>query len=137
MIDSADDVARKLRRDAQRGEAVRYWAGWRLALTHGPYEQAFDPERVAMARATVERVFGEAVPTGPEALAAQRDLWHLSVSWRGGYPVEEGKQLLAELVVAIGVPEGEREGRQFALVVTPGGAVSPQVTHWVWRDAGR
>lgn len=135
MIDPAADVARRIRRDAQKGEAVRYWAGWRLALTFGPYDQAFDPARVAMVKETVERTFGEPPPVGPEALAAQRDLWHLSVSWRGGFPVEEGKRLLAELVVAMGVPEDKRGGYEFARVMTPNG-VSPQVTHWIWREKG-
>ena len=143
MIDSPSDVARRLRRDARANRrATRYWAGWRLELTFGPYELALEPEWVALAKTTAaavyEQVHGKTAPDGPEAeaasLEAQRDLWHLSVSWRGGHPAEPARLLLAELVVAIGVPEGERDGRQVARVYNPHGQPSPQVTHWTWKD---
>ena len=141
MIDSVADVARRLRRDAKKGETVRHWSGWRLALTHGPYEDAFDPDRVAFARQAAnelyERVHDRPAPAGAEMDAlsreAQRGLWHLSASWRGGHPVEQGRAALAELLAAVGVPEAKRDGVQYARVLTPHGT-SPQVTHWVWRD---
>lgn len=137
MTDSPADVARRLRRDARaRKLATRHWAGWRLELTHGPYEDAYaaDPERVAFARREVERVFGEQDPADRVAAReAERDLWHLSASWRGGAPAEEGRRLLAELVVALGVPEELRDGFQVARTYGPAGA-NPQVTHWAWRD---
>jgi hypothetical protein len=143
MIDSAADVARRLRRDARRGEAVRHWAGWRLALTFGPYETAFDPARAAAAKraaaAIMEEAAGAPVVVTAEmeaaSLESQRDLWHLSASWRGNHPVEEGRRLLAELVAALGVPAEGREGEQVARVYGADGRTSPQVTHWVWRDA--
>jgi hypothetical protein len=142
MTEPPTDVARRLRRAAQaHRHTTRYWAGWRLELTFGPYEQAFDPDRADFARRAAaeayEQIYGTPPPTGPEAdassLEAQRDLWHLSVSWRGGHPAESARPLLAELVAALGVPEAEREGRQPARVFGPGGQ-SPQVTHWTWRD---
>lgn len=143
MIESVADVARRLRRDARQREAVRYWAGWRFALTLGHYETAFDPARAAAAKRAateiMEAVTGEPYETTPEAEAAaiesQRDLWHLSASWRGNHPVEEGKRLLGELLVALGVPEEKREGEQIARTFVPGGRPSPQVTHWMWRGA--
>ncbi len=143
MIDSAADVARRLRRDARQREASRHWAGWRLALTFGPYETAFEPALAAAAKRTdieiMEAATGKPYETTPEgeaaALASQRDVWHLSASWRGNHPVEEGKRLLAELLAAIGVPEEKREGEQMARTFAPGGRPSPQVTHWMWRDA--
>ena len=143
MIDSPADVARKLRREARaKRSATRYWAGWRLELTFGPYELAFGPERGAAARAAAKEVYEQLYGRPPSAeeldpersAELQRDLWHLSVSWRGSHPVEEGKRLLAELVAALGVPDGKREGEQPARVFAPDGRQSPQVTHWTWRD---
>jgi hypothetical protein len=143
VTDSPADVARRLRRDADRDRhASRYWAGWRLELTFGPYELTLGPERATFARrvaaAAYEQLRGEPAPAGPEAdaasLAAQRDRWHLSVSWRGGHPVESARLLLADLVAAIGVPEDRRESYQLARVFSPDGRQSPQVTHWTWRD---
>lgn len=144
MIDSPADIARRLRRDARQREAVRHWAGWRLSLTFGPYETAFEPARAAaakrMAIEIVEAATGEPYKTTPEAeataLESQRDLWHLSVSWRGNHSVEDGKRLLDDLLVAIGVPEEKRAGEQFARTFVAGNRPSPQVTHWMWRDAG-
>lgn len=143
LLDSPTDVARRLRRDARANRrTTRYWAGWRLELTFGPYELALDPAWAALAKITAaavyEQVHGKAPPTGPEAdaisLESQRDLWHLSASWRGGHPADSARLLLADLVVAIGVPEGEREGCQVARTYAPHGQPSPQVTHWTWRD---
>lgn len=143
MTDSPTDVARRLRREAAAKHiSSRYWAGWRLELTFGPYERAFEPERVAAAfkaaAEAYEQIYGEPPPAGAEAeaasLEAQRDLWHLSVSWRGGHPAEPARLLLADLVAAIGVPEGQRDGRQPARVYDPSGRLSPQVTHWTWGD---
>ena len=137
----AADVARRLRRDTLRNRhSTRYWGGWRIEVTHGPYELAFDPAFAAEIRATCEQVWrklhGEPPLVGPESdaanFASQRDLWHVSASWRGGEPVEVGKRLIAELVAALGVPEELREGAQVAQVRGPAGP-SPQVTHWVWR----
>jgi hypothetical protein len=137
VIDSPADVARRLRRDAiARKLTTRHWAGWRLELTYGPYLEAYaaDPERVAFARAKVEEMFGAQDPAELEASReAEQGLWHLSASWRGGHPVEDGKRLLAELVVAFEVPESKRDGFQAARTYV-GGKVSPQVTHWTWKD---
>ena len=58
-----------------------------------------------------------------------RDLWHLSASWRGGTPAEQGRAALAELLVALEVPEKGRAGHQ------PIRGPWAQVTHWIWRDA--
>lgn len=140
MIDSPTDIARRLRRDARVKLLVtRYWAGWRLELTFGPYERAFDPVRAAAAAATAaalyEQVHGAPAPTVDLAtsIAAQKDVWHLSASWRGGEPVEAGREMLAALIVALGVPADRRDGTQPMRVLAPGGAQSPQVTHWIWR----
>lgn len=142
MLDSPADVARRLRRDARANRrTTRYWAGWRLELTFGPYELALDPAWAALAKTTAAAVYeqahGKPAPTGPEADAAsleeQRDLWHLSVSWRGGHPAESARLLLSDLFVAMGVPEGKRDGYQPVRVLTPNGP-SPQVTHWTWKD---
>ena len=139
MIDSPADIARRLRRDARNKRlAERYWAGWKLSLTWGPIEEAFnDPARTAFAREAASRLLGEPWTEAHSAMTAEveRELWHLSVSWRGTYPVADGKRLLGELIVALGVPEGQREGTQPVRVMRPDGTQSPQVTHWVWRDA--
>lgn len=132
IADSALDVARRLRHGARANRlAVRYWAGWRLQLTFGPYDRAFDTQTAEIARSVVEQVAGAPPPDPGEA---ERDVWHLSVSWRGGHPAEPAKLLLADLVEAIGVPESDRQGEQVARVYAPGGLQSPQVTHWTWRD---
>lgn len=135
MIEPATEIVRRLQRDARQRVATRYWAGWRLSLTFGPYEDALDEENVRFARATAEQILGEQFDPTKDVLsrAVQQGLWHLSASWRGGYPADEGRTRLDELVVALGVPEGERGGRQPVRVFGPGGQ-SPQVTHWVWRD---
>lgn len=144
MTDSAVDVARRLRRAGRRDlHATRNWAGWHMEITFGPYEVAWasDPERVRFAKEAArqvwERAHGSPPPSDPEtearALELQRDTWHLSASWRGGYPAEEGRRLLAQFVAAMGVPDGKRDGYQAARVFGPGGA-SPQVTHWTWKD---
>ena len=107
-----------------------------------PYELAFGPERAALASRTAaevyEKLYGEPPPAGSEAdaasLEAQRDLWHLSVSWRGGHQAGAARILLEDLIVALGVPEGQREGRQPARVYSPDGRQSAQVTHWTWKD---
>jgi len=148
MIDPPTDIARRLRRDARaRRLASRFWAGWRLELTFGPFEQAVEPERAAAAMTTAaalfEQAYGKPPPADNPAFGSaasaemQRDLWHLSVSWRGTYPAADGKRLLGELIVAMGVPEDKREGIQPMRVLTPGGASSPQVTHWIWREQAR
>jgi len=143
LADPASDVARRLRRDAKKYKhAERYWAGWRLELTFGPYEQAFDQERAAKAKAAAAKIFeqfhGKPAPSGPEADAAslesQRDLWHLSVSWRGSFPADDGRLALSELIESLGVPEDQRKGQQFARLYSPSGRPSPQVTHWIWKD---
>jgi len=135
MIEPAAEIARRLRRDSRQRAAVRYWAGWRLSLTHGPYEDALDQEHVQFARTTAEQLLGETFDPTKDALsrAVQQGVLHLSASWRGGYPTDEGRTRLDELVVALGVPEEDRAGRQPIRMFGPHGA-SPQVTHWVWRD---
>jgi hypothetical protein len=135
MIESAAEIARRLQRDARRGVATRYWAGWRLSLTYGPYEDSLDTANVQFARETAEQILGEKFDPKDAALhrAVQQGLWHLSASWRGGYPANDGRTRLDELVGAIGVPEEHRAGSQPIRVFGPGGQ-SPQVTHWVWRD---
>jgi hypothetical protein len=141
MIDSHFDVARRLRHTARINKiANRYWAGWKLSLTFGPYEQAFEPWRAAGAKAMAteifEQVHGKPAPDdNPSASAAlQRNRWHLSASWRGNYPAADGKHSLQELIVAIGVPEAERAGIQPIRMMLPDGSASPQVTHWIWRE---
>jgi len=140
MTEPPADLARRLRRAAQvHRHTTRYWAGWRLELTHGPYELAFDPERAAAARKAAaevyEQLYGAPPPTDDQAsLESQQGLWHLSVSWRGGHPAEPARLLLADLVAALGVPEEDRGGRQPARVYSPDGRQSAQVTHWTWRD---
>ena len=136
MIEPATDIARRLQRDVRRHVATRYWAGWRLSLTHGPYEDALDQEHVQFARTAAEQILGEKFDPSKDApsRASQQGLWHLSASWRGGYPTDEGRVRLDELVVALGVPEEDRVGRQPVRVFGPSGP-SPQVTHWVWRDS--
>ena len=131
MIDRPHDVGRRLRSGARANRlAVRYWAGWRLQLTFGPYEEAFDSQSVQRVRSAIEAVTGASPPDGAEA---ERDLWHLSVSWRGGHPAEAARTLLAELVDALGVPASQRDGTQPARTYASG-AQSPQVTHWIWKD---
>lgn len=131
-MDEPTDVARRIRRDARANRmAVRYWAGWRLQLTYGPYEEAFEERIVSAARAYLASI-GEPVPAD-RSKDPYRDLWHLSVSWRGGFPAEQGRRQLADLLAAIGVPEGKRAGEQVARTSTRGLA-NPQVTHWVWKD---
>jgi hypothetical protein len=134
----ATDLARRLRRDAKsKGLGSRYWAGWKLQLTFGPYEKVFDDETKKLADNVVDQVLG---PPTNDPVAKQvvkeltKDQWHLSVSWRGGFPIESGKVRLKLLVVALGVPEDKREGFQVARVTTPSGQPSPQVTHWVWKE---
>jgi hypothetical protein len=137
MIDTPADIARRLRRDARNKRlAERYWAGWKLSLTWGPIAEAFEPERTAFARAAASELLGEPWTEAHSAMTAEaeRDLWHLSVSWRGTYPVADGKRLLGELIVALGVPEDKRAGYQPVRVLGPDGRQSPQVTHWIWMD---
>jgi len=135
VIEPATEIARRLQRDARQRVADRYWAGWKLSLTYGPYEDAFDPERERFARATAEQILGAKFdPTKDVASrAVQQGLWHLSASWRGGYPSGEGLARRDELLVALGVPETERAGHQPMRVFGPSGQ-SPQVTHWMWKD---
>ena len=137
MIDSPSDIARRLRRDVRSKRlAERYWAGWKLSLTFGPILEALGSERTAYARRTASELLGKPWTEADSAQAAEheRDLWHLSVSWRGTYPAVDGRRLLDELVVALGVPETERAGQQPLRLMGPGGKMSPQVTHWIWRD---
>ena len=139
MIESASEVAFRLWRTARAKRlAERYWAGWRLVLTYGPYDEALPARDVAQAKAVVREVFGPervAAETTAAAVEAQRDLWHLSASWRGVYPAADGRVAIDELIVALGVPADKRAGRQPARVFDPAGRPSPQVTHWIWRDA--
>ena len=114
MIDSAEDIARKLKRGAREAQSAdktvkRYWAGWRIFLSYGL-------ENNLAAKAGIPY--------------DENNVWHLSVSWNGGYPVEEARNELKQLVIRLGVPEDKREGFEVAKV-----AGSPQVTHWVWKDA--
>ncbi len=137
MIEPAAEIGRRLRRDARQRVASRLWAGWKFQLTHGPYEDAFDPETRKAATEVASQLLGEAPPTSPEAKArmrlVQQGVWHLSASWRGGFPVEEGRACLAELLAALGVPEDKRDGYQAARTFGPNGA-NPQVTHWTWNE---
>jgi hypothetical protein len=137
VIDPPSDVARRLRRDAHSKRlAERFWAGWKISLTFGPIAEAFKPERTALARETASRLLGQPWTEADSAKAAERerDQWHLSVSWRGTYPVADGKRALDELIVALGVPESDRTGHQPIRVQRSDGTMSPQVTHWMWRD---
>jgi len=140
MIDPPADIARRLRRDARnRHLAERYWAGWKLTLTFGPIAEAFEPTRIAWAREAASELLGQPWTETESVMAVEheRNLWHLSVSWRGAYPADDGKRLLGELIVAMGVPEDKREGIQPMRVLAPSGASSPQVTHWIWREQAR
>jgi hypothetical protein len=139
MIDTPPEVARRMRRDAHRKGAERFWAGWKLILTFGPYELAFAPEVVAHARRATEKIAADIghpgkMPTPEESIAAQQDVWHLSVSWRGGTSVEEGRRLLDELLVALGVPPDRRGGFEFAQQFRAGRPLAV-VRHWVWHEA--
>lgn len=137
MIDSPSDVACRLRRDARSKRlAERFWAGWKLSLTFGPIAEALEPEHVARARKTAAALLGEPWTEAhtTQAVEHERDRWHLSASWRGNYPALDGKRLLDELIVALAVPETERAGVQPLRLMMPGGGMSPQVTHWIWRD---
>jgi hypothetical protein len=139
MNDAPTDIARRMKRGARQDRiALRYWAGWRLQLTIGPVDGLFGPEADEFARQELVKLFGDEAPRDHEGfteLLAQmdRNKCHLSVSWRGGHPVEDGKRLLAELVVAFGVPEDQRAGFQTARVYVSN-QPSPQVTHWVWTE---
>lgn len=127
MIDSAADIARRLKREAKKSDplhgASRHHAGWRLALTYG------DPTPEQAKAFIVERFGQEFYDKVPEDAENTGLEWHLSASWRGGFPVEAGKLALDELLVALGVPEDKRTGFEFARV-----AGSPQVTHWMWSE---
>jgi hypothetical protein len=134
----ASKVARRLRRDARKADpfhsASRHWCGWRIALSFGsPSEEQGFPALVALMRAHDARP--ENVAKRAAARVAEQvfcDVWHMSASWRGGYPVEDGKRALDELLVAMEVPDADRAGHQPARVFGPNGQ-SPQVTHWFWR----
>lgn len=137
MIDLPSDVARRLRRTARDKKLVdRYWAGWKLSLTFGPIADAMSPLDVAMARATASKLLGRPWTEADTKRAAEveRDEWHLSASWRGAYPAADGRRLLGELIVALGVPEAKRAGQQPLRVRGADGVASPQVTHWTWKD---
>jgi hypothetical protein len=123
VIDSPADLARRLRRAGRaKLHATRYWAGWHLELTFGPYELAFahDPDRLAWAKREAVKVYEQAglpMPSDAEytaQLEAQRGDWHLSASWCGGHSAEDGRRLLAELIEAMGVPADKRDGMQVA-----------------------
>lgn len=133
MVPAAEEIARRLQRDARRGVATRYFAGWRLNLTYGPYEDAVDEVTMAWARSITEQVTGsETDPVLSRKL--QQGLWHLSASWRGGFSEKNGRTHLVELLVALGVPEDARAGIKPIKVFNPNGQQSPQVTHWMWKD---
>lgn len=137
MIDPPSDVARRLRRTARdKRLADRYWAGWKLSLTFGPIVAAFGVKQTAMAYRVAAELLGQQVADVDlvAANAAQRDEWHLSASWRGAYPAADGRRLLGELIVALGVPEAKRAGQQPLRVRGADGVASPQVTHWTWKD---
>ena len=137
MIDSPSDVAYRLRRTARETKlAERFWAGWKLSLTFGPISQALAKDRVLLAREAASKLLGRPWTESDSSLTdeRERDTWHLSASWRGTYPVADGKCLLDELIVALGVPEADRAGIQPLRLMGPGGVMSPQVTHWIWRD---
>lgn len=145
MIEPVQSVARKLLRDSKTHRlTTRFWAGWRLELTYGPMDQAFGPERHAAAmnaaRAIYEQLGVDVPEDDPQAMVAareaSRDLFHLSASWRGNHPAEEGKRLLAELIVALGVPVNMGAGIQPARTFT-GSTPNAQVTHWEWHDRQR
>lgn len=129
MIESATYIARRLQKQAREsGLAKRCWAGWTIFLQYGPTVDAFDQETFRHSVATAEQIQGKKYD--PDAArVAEKNQWHLSASWRGAYPVEDGRELLAELVVLLGVPEDKRNGFEFARV-----AGSPQVTHWMWKE---
>ena len=131
MIEPPADVGRRMRARARQYRlAERYWAGWKLTLTFGPYTEALPAANVTHAQALASELLSGYKPADPAALAAlERDLWHLSASWRGGTPAEEGRTALAALLVALEVPEQERAGHQ------PIRGPWAQVTHWIWRDA--
>lgn len=137
VIDSPSDVAYRLRRTVREKKLVeRYWAGWKLSMTFGPSAEAFGPERISLARQTASAILGKpwTEANSAQSMELERDEWHLSVSWRGTYPVADGKRLLDELIIALNVPEADRAGQQPIRTMRPGGALSPQVTHWIWRD---
>jgi hypothetical protein len=131
MVDSATDVACRLRQNAHgQGLSMQCWAGWRLVLTFGPYEEALGPELMAVATVKAAELFKQLHGRLPsdadrEPIDSRRDVWHLSVSWTGDRPIEQAQMLLlVELIVALEVPEDNRKG--FYL--------NPRVAHWIWRD---
>jgi hypothetical protein len=133
---TAAEIARTLRREArQSGLAQRYWSGWKVLLSFGPYVDAFDEGTLRVAEDVVEQLTGKRPDATDHATtrAVDRGRWHLSASWRGGNDVGDGRARLGELVSEIGVPESERAGRQPARVF---GATGPsaQVTHWIWSE---
>lgn len=137
---SPEQIAWRLRRDATRDRcASRLWAGFRLELTFGPYELALGPARAqwaeTQARAVFRELYGKDPPTVDAATshAHQKDLFHLSASWRGRGDREEAERDLAALVVALGVPEKERTGVSPLRWGFANGRQAPAVTHWVWH----
>lgn len=140
MTPSPEAIAWRLRRDATRDRcASRLWAGFRLELTFGPYELALGPARAQWAETQARAMFRELHGKDPPKVdrvashAHQRDLFHLSASWRGRGDREAADRELAALVVALGVPEQERAGVSPVRWVLSDRTELPAVMHWVWH----
>ena len=128
MIDPPLDVARRLKRDARQNRLVeRHWGDWKLILTFGPHLDAFSAERTAAPLDRLRQLYGRDVQIDPErARELERDLWHLSASWRAARTPTEAELLLLEhLLNALGVPPDKREGYH---------AFDQRVKHWSWKD---
>jgi hypothetical protein len=151
MEEDVAEIARKMRRTAKSAgrdaddPVTRRLGGWKLVLSYG---RKGGPELEAEAERFVAEKFGQefvdrAKKTAPKPgpLDAFIFRWHLSASWANSPgsngPTARDKQRLADLVVALGVPEVARAGDQPMAVMqtTPQGTMMQSiVTHWRWDE---
>jgi len=148
MDDDIAEIARKMRRDAMKPghdaetPVTRRLGGWKLVLS---YWRKGGAQIEADARRDLAKMFGQdfveqhtknAPKPGPIDPFLFR--WHLSASWSNhGEATTSDKKRLADLVVALGIPEKERPGIQPIAVThtTPQGAILKSVvTHWSWDE---